>query len=158
VRTASPENSKGAGFPQRPCRLNCKLWIQTKERVTNAGKTPLLRPVFKIPRGKNCVDTDADEFTFGAHVHARVAELADAVDSKSTDASLVGSTPTPGTLLCPPRTRACVLPPMFFAVGRRDFLLSSSRKHLSASTAPTIRGMTITWEAARQLSTAGGFG
>jgi hypothetical protein len=29
--------------------------------------------------------------------HARVAELADAVDSKSTDESLVGSTPTPGT-------------------------------------------------------------
>lgn len=28
---------------------------------------------------------------------ARVAELADAVDSKSTDESLVGSTPTPGT-------------------------------------------------------------
>src|SRR5688572_22811369 len=30
---------------------------------------------------------------------ARVAELADAVDSKSTDESLVGSTPTPGTTL-----------------------------------------------------------
>ena len=30
---------------------------------------------------------------------ARVAELADAVDSKSTDESLVGSTPTPGTIL-----------------------------------------------------------
>ena len=29
---------------------------------------------------------------------ARVAELADAVDSKSTDESLVGSTPTPGTI------------------------------------------------------------
>lgn len=32
-----------------------------------------------------------------AAAQARVAELADAVDSKSTDESLVGSTPTPGT-------------------------------------------------------------
>ncbi len=43
------------------------------------------------------MDTDAVEPTFCALFVARVAELADAVDSKSTDASLVGSTPTPGT-------------------------------------------------------------
>ena len=35
--------------------------------------------------------------TFASLFSARVAELADAVDSKSTDESLVGSTPTPGT-------------------------------------------------------------
>ena len=43
------------------------------------------------------MDTDVAQPTFRELVVARVAELADAVDSKSTDESLVGSTPTPGT-------------------------------------------------------------
>src|SRR5687767_8208797 len=42
------------------------------------------------------MDTAKPGPTFCARF-ARVAELADAVDSKSTDESLVGSTPTPGT-------------------------------------------------------------
>ena len=41
----------------------------------------------------------ADVFSFAFPSFARMAELADAVDSKSTDESLVGSTPTPGTIL-----------------------------------------------------------
>ena len=41
----------------------------------------------------------ADVFSFTFPSFARMAELADAVDSKSTDESLVGSTPTPGTIL-----------------------------------------------------------
>jgi hypothetical protein len=53
--------------------------------------------VFKKVRRENCVDSNADKPTFPRPSNARVAELADAVDSKSTDESLVGSTPTPGT-------------------------------------------------------------
>ena len=40
---------------------------------------------------------EEEPFSFSGRSDARVAELADAVDSKSTDESLVGSTPTPGT-------------------------------------------------------------
>ena len=40
---------------------------------------------------------EEEPFSFSESFEARVAELADAVDSKSTDESLVGSTPTPGT-------------------------------------------------------------
>ena len=43
------------------------------------------------------MDTRAVKPRFLTLLPARVAELADAVDSKSTDESLVGSTPTPGT-------------------------------------------------------------
>jgi hypothetical protein len=52
---------------------------------------------FKKAGCKFCMDTVSAKPTFRELDAARVAELADAVDSKSTDESLVGSTPTPGT-------------------------------------------------------------
>ena len=54
--------------------------------------------MFKILRREIYVDRTGAVSQFSRTLaHARVAELADAVDSKSTDESIVGSTPTPGT-------------------------------------------------------------
>ena len=47
---------------------------------------------------QNSVYNGACVFSFALPSFARMAELADAVDSKSTDESLVGSTPTLGTM------------------------------------------------------------
>ncbi len=52
-----------------------------------------------LPDPKKAVYTPGPAPSLRERLVARVAELADAVDSKSTDESLVGSTPTPGTSL-----------------------------------------------------------
>ena len=73
--------------------------MNQKERVTDEGKDARRVGAFKKRRREFCVDTTVAAPSFRVRVDARVAELADAVDSKSTDESLVGSTPTPGTIL-----------------------------------------------------------
>ena len=76
------------------------------ERQADAKTNPSVKSaeqdfqtVFKNEYTEFFMDTVAGAPSFRLLVIARVAELADAVDSKSTDESLVGSTPTPGKLL-----------------------------------------------------------
>ena len=84
--------------------------------------------------------------SFRVRSSARVAELADAVDSKSTDESLVGSTPTPGTSL-PIGNRVDVLPDSCHEsteVGPIDMTKSGKpRKALKLSARATRLGIRV---------------
>ena len=98
-RGARAENSKGAGFvARRPCRLELQTMNFPKRTGNQRGERRgwvegVQKRDGRILRGQGVGPTYVC-----ALISARVAELADAVDSKSTDESLVGSTPTPGTL------------------------------------------------------------
>ncbi len=100
LRPALRKNSKGAGLPPGALAdLTANYELLPKERVTNAEKDARCVGLFKIPRRKITWTPRRAILVSALRRPARVAELADAVDSKSTDASLVGSTPTPGTML-----------------------------------------------------------
>src|SRR3954468_20784780 len=93
------KNRKGVRFvTRRPCQLelqtmNCpkRTGNQRKERRGTLAARSKTNPQILHGQGYGP--------TYGSRTNdsARVAELADAVDSKSTDESLAGSTPAPGT-------------------------------------------------------------
>lgn len=72
-----------------------------KERVTDGGRDALSVPTVQNIQGEkpeeNCMDKRLRKLRFRRRTVARMAELADATDSKSVAARRVGSTPSPGT-------------------------------------------------------------
>lgn len=92
---------------------------------------------------------------------AQMAELADAVDSKSTDESLVGSTPTLGTLLKRERENNGTEREQSSPLGQREWRVDAGLGNLEKDAVPrswrlkTNANSLVRWLEGEQLGTSG---